>query len=189
MAELSIHPASFRFSERGQDLIERGIYAQARETAASARRVFEKLGIPLLIGGGTFEFSRIGAQFALDIVTGRAAGPGARTMYLALFTAAPTDATTMTTLPAEAPETGYARQIAAFTAPTAADPPETHNSAVLTFGPLTGTLTAVSHFGLVSSASGTTGDFAAWGVLTAARTPASGDSFQAAIAAFSITCT
>jgi hypothetical protein len=46
----------------------------------------------------SFEFSRVGAQYALDIVTGRAAGPGARTVYLALLTAAPNDATTNATM-------------------------------------------------------------------------------------------
>lgn len=141
--------------------------------------------------GAGFEFSRVGAQFALDIVTGRAAGPGARTMYLALYTTNPNDASTMASIApgVETTMTGYARQSMAFTAPSAADPPETHNSGVVTFGPVTGSMATVTGFGIVSTSSGASGDFAAWGALTTSRTPTSGDSLQAAIAAFSLTAT
>lgn len=136
----------------------------------------------------TGQFSRVGGGFALDIVTGRAAGPGARTMYLALIASgsAPTDATTNATM-VEISETGYARQAMAMTAPTAATPPSTNNTSLLTFGPVSGTMTTVTYAALVSSASGTTGDFVAFWTLTTARTPVSGDSLQAAIAAFSLT--
>lgn len=136
----------------------------------------------------SFEFSRVGAQYALDIVTGRNAGPGARTVYLALLTAAPTDASTNATI-TELATAGYARQAIAFTAPTAADPPETHNSGVITFGPFSADPPNVTHFALVSSSSGAGGDFLGWGALTAARDAAINDSLQAAIAAFSLTCT
>lgn len=134
----------------------------------------------------TGQFTRVGGGFALDIVTGRAAGPGARTMYLALLTALPADSATIATL-AETTMTGYARQVAAFTAPTAATPPSTNNTSVLTFGPVTGTMATISHAALVSSSSGTTGDFVALWTLTTARTPVANDSLQAAIAAFTMT--
>ncbi len=142
-----------------------------------------------IFGFGTFTLSRLGGGFALDIVTGRAAGPGARTMYLALYTTAPNDASTMAAIApgVEVVMTGYARQIAAFTAPTSATPPETHNSGVITFGPLTGSMLTVTSFAIVSTSSGASGDLVAFGNLTASRLPVAGDSLQAAIAAFSLT--
>jgi hypothetical protein len=148
------------------------------------------LRLPALLRSqaGTGQFSRVGGGFALDIVTGRAAGPGARTMYLAIIASgsAPTDATTNTTM-VEISETGYARQACAWTAPTAATPPSTNNSAVLTYGPLTGTMTVATYAALVSSASGTTGDFVCYWTLTTPRTPVANDSLQAAIASFVMT--
>lgn len=135
---------------------------------------------------GSGQFSRVGGGFALNIVTGAAAGPGARTMYIALLTATPADSATLATL-AETTMTGYARQIAAFTAPTVATPPSTNNSAILTYGPVTGTMATISAAALVSAASGTVGDFVALWVLTTSRTPVANDSLQAAIAAFTMT--
>lgn len=135
----------------------------------------------------SFEFSRVGAQYALDIVTGRNAGPGARTTYMALLTAAPTDASTLATM-TELATAGYSRQAVTFTAPSAADPPETHNSGVLTFGPFSADPPNVTHWALVSAASGTTGDFLAWGALTSARDGQTNDSIQVAVAALSGTC-
>lgn len=136
---------------------------------------------------GSFEFSTAGAQFALDIVTGRNAGPGARTMYLALLTAAPTDASTLATM-TEVSTSGYARQSVAFSAPSAADPPETHNTATITFGPFSADPPNVTHFALVSASSGTTGDLVAWGAWGTARDAANGDSLQVAASGVSITC-
>lgn len=136
----------------------------------------------------SFEFSRAGAQYALDIVTGRAAGPGARTTYVALLTAAPTDASTLGTM-TELTTSGYARQSVAWSAPSAADPPETHNTNTITFGPFTADPPNVTHFAIVSASSGTTGDFLAWGALTTPRDATTGDSLQAASSAFSLTCT
>jgi hypothetical protein len=142
---------------------------------------------PLALMGlfATGQFSRVGGGFALDIVTGRAS-PGARTMYLALLTALPADSATIATL-AETTMTGYARQVAAFTAPTAATPPSTQTSGVLTYGPVTGAMATISHAALVSSASGTAGDFVALWALGTARTPIANDSLQAAAGAFTMT--
>jgi hypothetical protein len=136
---------------------------------------------------GTFQFSRLGAQYALDIVSGRNAGPGARTVYVALLTAAPTYTTTNATM-SETAMTGYARQAIAVTAPSAADPPETHNSGVLTFGPVTGAMDTITHVAIVSSSSGTGGDFLVWGALAVSRLPMSGDTIQVAASALSLSC-
>jgi hypothetical protein len=152
----------------------------------AVKAVLVSLGV---FGFGTFTLSRLGGGFALDIVTGRAAGPGARTMYLALYSTAPNDASTMASIApgVEVSMTGYARQICAFTAPTSATPPETHNTSVITFGPLTGSMVTVTSFAIVSTSSGASGDLVAFGNLTASRLPVAGDSLQAAIAAFSLT--
>ena len=156
--------------------------------AAFLRRV-ALLPLSLLMAAGSFEFSRAGAQFALDIVTGRNAGPGARTIYLALLSAAPTDASTLATM-TEISTAGYARQAATFSAPSAADPPETHITGALTFGPFTADPPSVTHFALVSASSGTSGDFVAWGAWGTARDAATGDSLQvAATTGLSLTAT
>ncbi len=159
--------------------------------SASGRRQFRRARLwhYFAVAGqrGSFEFSAVGAGYALDIVSGRAAGPGVRTTYLTLLTAAPTDTTTPATM-TETTMTGYARQADTWTVPSGA-PIESHNSNVMTFGPVTGTMATVSHFAIVSSSSGTAGDFLAWGALTTSRTPSSGDSLQAAASAFSLNCT
>ncbi len=131
------------------------------------------------------ELSTVGANYALDVATGRAAGPGARTMYLALLTAAPTDATTMANM-AEVTTAGYARQSVAFTAPSG-DPASTSNSATVTFGPFTADPPNITHCALVSAATGTTGDLTMHWALTTARDPASGDSISFAAGALVMT--
>lgn len=137
------------------------------------------------------EFSRVGAQYALDIVSGRATNPftaSSRTTYLALLTSAPTDSTTLATM-AEVTTSGYARQSITWSAPSAADPPETHNTNTITFGPFTADPPNVTHWAVVSASSGTTGDFLMWGAWTTARDAASGDSLQVAASALSMTAT
>jgi hypothetical protein len=135
---------------------------------------------------GSGQLSRVGGGFALDIVSGRNAGPGARTMYLALLTATPADSATVGTL-AETSMTGYARQAVTWSAPTSATPPSTNNSGVLTFGPLSGSLVTITAVALVSSSSGASGDFVAFWVFGTARTPVSGDSLQIAVAGLTLT--
>lgn len=133
------------------------------------------------------ELSTVGANIGLDASTGRATQT-ARTMYLALLTAAPTDATTMATMTElTTPGTnGYARQSVAFAAPTG-DPSSTSNSGVLTFGPFTADLGIVTHCALVSAATGTVGDLTAHWALTTARDPANGDSISFAAGALVLT--
>jgi hypothetical protein len=129
------------------------------------------------------EFSDTGGKRALDAVTGRATVTS-RTTYLALLTAAPSDATTDGTISVtEYAATGYARQTVAWTTPAlnGSSIPESSNSGVLTFGPFTaGTGSTITHAALVSAASGTTGDMLAWWSLDTSRTPAVNDSVSVA---------
>lgn len=131
------------------------------------------------------EISTVGANYALDIVTGRNAGPGARTTYLALLTAAGTDSTTPATM-TELSATGYARQAVTWSAPSG-DPASTSNSGTVTFGPFSTDPANVPYCGLVSSSSGTTGDFLMYWTLTAAKDAAIGESIQFAAAALVMT--
>lgn len=131
------------------------------------------------------ELSDKGADIALDAVSGRATQT-ARTMYLALLTAAPTDATTPATM-TEYSAAGYARPTFTPTTPAASGGVRRFsNSAQITIGPLTGAngSTAITHAALVSSASGTTGDLVCFWTLDASRTPAANDSIQIAANAF-----
>lgn len=130
------------------------------------------------------EFSTFGANIALDAVTGRATQT-ARTTYLALLTAAPTDATTLATM-TELSATGYARQTVTWTAPSG-DPSATSNSAQLTFGPFTTDPANVTHCACVSASSGTTGDFLMWWALDVAKDAAVNESIQFAVGTLSMT--
>lgn len=130
------------------------------------------------------ELSTVGAGYALDIVTGRAT-IAARTTYLALLSAAPTDASTLATM-TEVAVGGYARQTVTWTAPTG-DPARTQNSAVLTFGPFTGDPPNVTHCALVSASSGTTGDFLMFWSLDVAKDAAINESIQFAAGALYMT--
>ncbi len=126
------------------------------------------------------EMSSVGAGAALDAVTGRATQT-ARTMYLALLTAAPTDASTLATM-TELVVAGYARQVAAFSAPSG-DPRVTSNTALITFGAFTADPLNVTHAALVSAATGTVGDLTYFWTWDTARDAASGDSLTVAIGA------
>lgn len=121
------------------------------------------------------QVSTVGSRIGLDAKTGRAA-QAARTTYLALLTAAPTDATTMATMAevAAPAASGYNRQAVTWTDPAATE--ASSNSAALTFGPFTSDLAAVTHLALVSAATGTAGDLIFYWTLDAARDPANGDS-------------
>lgn len=130
------------------------------------------------------EFSQKGAEIALDAWSGRAT-QSARTTYLALLTAAPNDQSTLATM-AEVSTSGYSRQAVTWTAPTG-DPSATANSAPVVFGPFTADPPNVTYCALVSSASGTTGDFIGWWALDAAKDAANGESIQFNTAALSMT--
>lgn len=126
------------------------------------------------------EASSVGAGLALDAMTGRATVT-ARTTYLALLTAAPTDATTLATM-TEVTTAGYSRQTVAWSAPSG-DPRATSNSGALTFGPFTADPPNVTHAALVSAATGTTGDLIYFWTLDVARDGISGDSLTVAVGA------
>jgi hypothetical protein len=130
------------------------------------------------------ELSTVGAGIALDAASGRATQT-ARSMYLALLTAAPADATTPATM-TELSATGYARVAVTWTAP-AGDPASTQNSGTLTFGPFSTDPANVPYCALVSSSSGTTGDLTMFWTLTAAKDAAIGESIQFAAGALVMT--
>jgi hypothetical protein len=167
------------------DQIDRDHFGSAGDPRSKWVKI-DGVWIRRIEGGTATGLTRVGGGYALDIVTGRNAGPGARTTYLALLTAAPADSNAISAL-SETTMTGYARQAPTWTAPTSATPPLTENSNVLTYGPVTGTMATITDASLVSSSSGTSGDHLAMWHLTTARTPTSGDSLQAAINAFTAT--
>ncbi|MEO6572089.1 MAG: hypothetical protein ABIO83_11150 [Ilumatobacteraceae bacterium] len=136
------------------------------------------------------QLARKGAQLGLDAVLGTTTLT-ARTTYIALLTAAPTDATTMATMTElTTPATnGYDRKACAWAAATAADPSSAQNSALITFGAFTADLANVTHLALVSALTGTAGDFIAYWTADVAKDPASGDSITIAAGALILTLT
>jgi hypothetical protein len=100
--------------------------------------------------------------------------------YLALITSVtpPTD----NGLGSEYAATGYARQPVTWSAPTAADPPVTANTTLLTWGPMSAGTGAVLHnLSLMDALSGgTAANQLAWWTLAADKTPGSGDSVTTA---------
>lgn len=107
------------------------------------------------------------------------------TVYLALFTADPTDAGTQT---AEVDDhanytSGYARQAAAFDAPSAG---VTQNTDVETFGPVVTTGDVIAtHIGVMDAA--TAGNMLYHDSLTASKTIQNGDSLEVAAGEVSVT--
>lgn len=113
-----------------------------------------------------------GAARYLEGATRRIAVTAATT-YLALLTAAP-DRTTTVAQMAEVTAAGYARQAATWAAP--GGNAATGLAAPVTFGPLT-TGATVTHLGLVTAATGTTGSLYAWWELPTPVVVAAGGSF------------
>lgn len=101
----------------------------------------------------------------LDHVLGVAAYT-APTPYVALYTAAPTDAGGGT----EVSGGGYAREAATF---GAASGGSASNSAIVDFGTTTGAWGTVTHFGIFDAL--TAGNLLYWGALTSSKTVESGD--------------
>lgn len=126
-----------------------------------------------------------GASLGLDAALGRAT-VNSRTVYLALLTAAPAQGTALSGL-TEYAAAGYSRQAIAFVAPSGT-PRVTSNTALLTYGPLTGAngSTSIGWWAVVSAASGTTGDVVAYGDFTTARVPAVNDSLTVAAGAITV---
>lgn len=125
------------------------------------------------------ELGRAGQQDALDAATGRAAPAfAAATTYMALCTADPGKNPANPGAINEVSASGYARQSVAWSAPSAADPSESHNTGVLTFGPFTALPGTVTHCACVTSSSGSTGTMRAKWTLDNSKTPALNESLQ-----------
>jgi hypothetical protein len=108
--------------------------------------------------------------------------------YLALITSvtAPLD----NALGSEYAATGNARQPVIWTAPTAADPPVTQNTALITWGPMTASTGPTLHsLSLMDALSGgTAANQLAWWTLAADKTPGVGDSVTMAAGGGTMSC-
>ena len=135
------------------------------------------------------QFSQYAAAQALEAIVRRTQSPAAGTVYLLLGTSAtvPTDAasTIAASGVTEYAATGYARQPVAFGAATLARPSVIANSGVITFGPFTaGTGAIVRYALLVDVVSGAGNVLGVYQITD--RTPAVGDSLQAAAASITL---
>jgi hypothetical protein len=152
------------------------------------RPVSRAIWIVLLQSGlfmPTSKLSQYGNVQALEAVFRKTQSPATGSVWLALLTAAPTDTNLTMAAVTEYGATGYARQVFGPTSATAAEPSVISNTGILTFGPMTaGTGTAVTHAAVCDAVSGTTANIIGTVALTASRTPAVGDSLQAAASAF-----
>lgn len=131
-------------------------------------------------------------QEALAQVFRKAQGPAISNAYLALSKDAASGVVdnTWTTMasPSEYGATGYSRQIFGPTTPTVASPSVIGNTGTLTYGPFTAAVSGTVFWGLLTdntgAGSGTTAKLMCAFLLTSSRTPALGDSLQAAASAF-----
>lgn len=133
----------------------------------------------------TSKISQYGNIQALEAIFRKTQSPAAGSVWLALLTALPSDTTLTMAGVTEYAATGYARQVFGPGSATAAEPSVISNAGIITFGPFTaGTGATVTHAAICDAVSGTTANIIATVALTASRTPATGDSLQAAIGAF-----
>jgi hypothetical protein len=133
----------------------------------------------------TSKLSQYGNVQALEAVFRKTQSPAIGSVWIALLTATPTDTSLTMAALTEYAATGYARQVFGPTNATAAEPSVISNAGVITFGPFTaGTGAVVTHAAICDAVSGTTANVIATVALTSSRTPAVGDSLQAAIGAF-----
>lgn len=131
-------------------------------------------------------------QEALAQTFRKTQGPAVSSTFLALLTNAASGSvdntwTTMAQVTEYAP-TGYARQTFGPTTPTAASPSVIQNTSTLTWGPFTAGTGGTVIWGMLTdntgAGSGTTAKLIAAFLLASTRTPANGDSLQAAAGAF-----
>lgn len=140
--------------------------------------------MPLLSAGQLFQYAE---QQALNAVFLKAQSPVVAATYMALDTSATSGginstATTMAdaSLHEYATATGYARQSYGPVTATAASPSVIYNTAQLTWGPFT-SAPGTANWGICCTlASGTAANTIAAFLLASSRTPAIGDSLQAA---------
>lgn len=119
----------------------------------------------------------------LDHITGKTSYTKP-TAYVALCTAAPTDASTGSTL-TEANYTGYARKQTAGSDWDAASGGAVANAAAITFDACTGGSSTVTHFALVDASSA--GNVLCWGALSASLAVSAGITPEFAIGALDLT--
>lgn len=140
--------------------------------------------MPLLSAGQLFQYAE---QQALQAVFRTLQSPAAGATYMALDTSATSgvlNSTATTMADASIHEyntsTAYARQSYGPVAPTAASPSLIYNTAQLTWGPFT-SAPGTCNWGICCTAvSGTSANTIAAFLLSSSRTPAIGDSLQAA---------
>jgi len=113
----------------------------------------------------------------LDHVFGGTAYTAPATLYVALYTAAPSDSGGGT----EVSGGGYARQTIAFT--TSGD--TTSNTAAVEFPTATANYGTVTHVGIFDAS--TAGNLMAWAALTASKTIETGDVFRIPLGDLDIT--
>lgn len=135
------------------------------------------------------QISQYAAAQALEAIVRKTQSPTAGTVYALLGTSAttPTDAASTIALSGvtEFTATGYARQPVAWGSATLARPSVIANTGTPTWGPFTaGTAAIVRYVLIVDSASGSGNVVAV--IQVTDRTPATGDSLQAATGALTI---
>jgi hypothetical protein len=131
-------------------------------------------------------------QEALAQIFRKTQGPVTSSFYLALSTNASSGSfdntwTTMAQVTEFSASAGYSRQIFGPGTPSVASPSVISNGSTITFGPLTtpsGTVVWGVGTDATGAGSGTTAKLMVAFLLTSSRTPANGDSLQAAAAAF-----
>lgn len=140
--------------------------------------------MPLLSAGQLMQYAE---RQALNAVFLKTQSPAAAATYMALSTSATsgvlnsTDLTMAgTSINEYATSSGYARQSYGPVAATAASPSLIYNTSILTWGPFT-SAPGTCNWGIVcDAASGTAANAIAAFLLASSRTPAIGDSLQAA---------
>lgn len=121
----------------------------------------------------------------LDHLLGKAAYTMPTTVYLALFTADPTDTGSLTN-EVSATNSGYARQaVTASMSATNATTGVSSNSNVIGFGPATADWGTITHVGFMDAPTG--GNMLLTGAMTSARTIQNGDAVQMAAQQLSVT--
>lgn len=121
----------------------------------------------------------------LDHIVGKTSFTMPSSVYVALCTSAPTDASTGSTL-TEANYTGYARKLTSGSDWATAASGATSNAAAIAFAACTGGSSTVTHFALVDASSA--GNVLVWGALTSSLAVSNGITPQFAIGDLDITC-
>jgi hypothetical protein len=140
--------------------------------------------MPLLSAGQLFQYAE---KQALEAVFRKTQSPAIAAVYMAISTAAVSgvlDSTAIAMSHASINEyntsTGYARQSYGPTVATSASPSQIWNTGILTWGPFT-SAPGTANWGICcDAASGTAAATIASFLLASSRTPAIGDSLQAA---------